>query len=292
VSDDQQEFGPFLRRLILGKELRKLRGDRKLKEVAHYAGISEASISRIESGKQVILPRTVRALCQVYEVGAPQVDMLVRQAEQSNERGVITLDADFAPDWSAPFFEMEADASEVWTFEAQAVPGLLQVPGYIAALVHAAESRGADPNQIISVRATRQRRLAGNRPLRLRVVLDEAVVTRPVGGPLVMAEQVSHLAEMAGLDHVDLRLLPFSAGAHIAMTGSFTMLRFPDELDIGAVYLEHDHAGTMAERPSDLARYSYMFERLGTAALNREETRSRLVSLAEHYRASGRGSGG
>lgn len=283
MSEADQEFGPFLRRRILGKELRRLRGSRKRAEVARYAGLSEASISRIENGKQAILPRTVRMLCQVYGVGAPQVDMLVRQAEQSNERGVINLDTDFAPDWSAPFFEMEADASEVWTFEVQTVPGLLQVPDYIRALVRAADSPGADPDQVVSVRASRQRRLTGNRPLRLRAVMDEAALARPVGGNAVMVEQVEHLVRMADLDNVELRVLPFSAGAHIAMTGSFTMLRFPDELEIGAVYLEHDHAGTMAERPSDLTRYTYMFERLCVAALSPEESRSRLVSLAEQY---------
>lgn len=289
VTEPVDEFGPFVRRKILGKELRKLRGDTEIKAAAKYAGLSEASISRIERGKQTILPRTVRTLCQLYEVGAPQVDMLMRQAEESNDRGLLPLDSDTAPDWSAPFFEMEAEASEIWTYQAQSVPGLLQCPNYIRAIVTAAEVTGADPESSVELRTARQRRLTSTRPPKLHAVLDEAVVRRPVGGPEAMADQLDHLVTMSDLAHITLQVLPFDAGAHIAMTGSFTMLRFPDELEMNAVFLEHDHAGLMAERPRDIARYGHMFERLCVESLSPQDSRALLDSLATQYRASGRG---
>jgi hypothetical protein len=67
------------------------------------------------------------------------------------------------------------------------------------------------------------------------------------------------------------------------MTGAFTMLRFPDELEMNAVFLEHDHGATSAERPTDLARYSRMFERLVSRALSPARTRDRLATLESEY---------
>jgi transcriptional regulator with XRE-family HTH domain len=290
ATDEVEEFGPFVRRKILGKALRKLRGSIEIKAAAKYSGLSESTISRMERGKQAIVPRTVRVLCQLYEVGAPEVDMLVRQAEESNSRGLLPLDSDTAPDWSAPFFEMEAEAVAIWTFECSTVPGLLQVPDYIRALAAAAEVEGVDQASV-ELREARQRRLGGANPPRFHAVLDEAVLRRVVGGPAVMAAQIEHLISMADRDHITLQLLAFAAGAHIAMTGAFTMLRYPDELDMNVVFLEHDHAALMAERPTDLARYARMFDRLCVVALSPEETRAFLVNLAAQYWASGRGAG-
>ena len=42
-----------------------------------------------------------------------------------------------------------------------------------------------------------------------------------------MAAQLGHIAEMAGRPNVTVQVLPFAAGAHPAMLGSFTVLRVP-----------------------------------------------------------------
>jgi hypothetical protein len=67
------------------------------------------------------------------------------------------------------------------------------------------------------------------------------------------------------------------------MTGAFTMLRFPDELEMDAVFLEHDHGATSAERPADIDRYGRMFERLASRALSPAQTRDRLATLEGEY---------
>lgn len=284
------EYGPHVRRRILGRQLRLLRGQRGLKEVAAYTGISDSSISRIERGKQVILDKTVKALCQMYEVGPPESDMLIRQARESDDRGLL-LDSDSAPDWAAPFIALEAEAQEIWTFQAQSIPGLLQTPDYIRALVAAAEVRGADPEGSVELRTSRQKRLTSPRPAQFHAILDEGVLRRVCADESMAVQQINRLIEMQLLTNVTVQVLPFAVGAHVAMTGSFTMLRFPDELDMNVVFLEHDHAGLMAERPQDLNRYAHMFESLRKIALSPEATSEWLASLAVQYRASGRGSG-
>lgn len=98
-----------------------------------------------------------------------------------------------------------------------------------------------------------------------------------------MGGQLRHLLEMTKLDNITIQLLAFDAGAHVAMTGAFTMLRFPDELEMNAVFLEHDHGATSAERPIDLVRYGRMFERLTSHALSPAQTRKRLITLEREY---------
>ena len=65
-------------------------------------------------------------------------------------------------------------------------------------------------------------------PLAATVILSEALVRRPVGGPDVMAEQLRHLAGLAALPNVRLHVIPLSAGMHPGVvTGPFTLLRLP-----------------------------------------------------------------
>lgn len=48
-------------------------------------------------------------------------------------------------------------------------------------------------------------------------LLDEGALRRQVGGPDVMAEQISYLNDAAGNPNITLEILPFTAGAHTAM---------------------------------------------------------------------------
>lgn len=284
---DPDEYGPMVRRKLLGRQLRELRDRAKISQeaAAKYAGLKAPSISRMENGKQAILPRTVRLLCQCYGVGAPEMDMLIRQAEESNDRAWYSMYSDTVPQWVESFLGLEAEATEVWTYQAESVPGLLQTPEYVRGVAAAAQldAKDTELQRSVELRSARQRRLDAAHPPRLHAVINEAVVLRPVGGPTVMAAQLRHLLAMGERDHITVQVLPFAVGAHVAMTGAFTMLRFPQELEMNAVFLEHDHGATSAERPVDVDRYSRMFERLTATALSPDQTRERLATLIDEY---------
>ena len=283
----QERIGPYVRRKLLGRQLRQFREQAGVSQeaAATYAGLKGASISRIENGKQAILPRTVRLLCQCYTVGAPTLDMLMRQAEESNDRAWYAMYSDTVPHWVESFLGLEAEASEVWTYEAELVPGLLQTEAYVQAVAAAAQLDATDASirRSVDLRLARQRRLASDHPPRLHSVLNEAVLMRPVGGPQTMADQLRHLLDKTEQDNITVQVLPFAGGEHVAMTGAFTMLRFPDELEMNAVFLEHDHGATSAERPTDLHRYGRMFDRLRSVALSPAKTRERLATLEGEY---------
>jgi transcriptional regulator with XRE-family HTH domain len=284
---DPDEYGPMVRRKLLGRQLRELRDRAGIAQdaAAKYAGLKAPSISRMENGKQAILPRTVRLLCQCYGVGAPDMDMLIRQAEESNDRAWYSMYSDTVPQWVESFLGLEAEATEVWTYQAESVPGLLQTPEYVRGVAAAAQldAKDTELQRSVELRLARQRRLDAAHPPRLHAVLNEGVVLRPVGGRANMAAQLRHLLAMSERDHITVQILPFAAGAHLAMTGAFTMLRFPEQLEMNAVFLEHDHGVTSAERPVDIDRYSRMFEQLTATALSPDQTRERLATLIDEY---------
>ena len=118
-------------------------------------------------------------------------------------------------------------------------------------------------------------------PVDLWVVLDEAVVSRPVGGDAVMRGQLKRLVEVAELPNVTLQILPFEVGAHAGMDGTFTILSFPEPGDPDVVYAENATGGLFLEKSDELQKYSFIFDHIRAAAIRPEESIAHIAKLAE-----------
>jgi hypothetical protein len=127
----------------------------------------------------------------------------------------------------------------------------------------------------------RQALLIQDDPIDLQVVLDEAVVSRPVGGEEVMRDQLLHLLEATQLPNVTLQILPFAAGAHAGMDGTFAILDFPDAEDPNVVFAENATGGLFLEKSDELRKYDSIFDTIRSSALSPEESRDMIVMLAE-----------
>jgi transcriptional regulator with XRE-family HTH domain len=276
--------GPTVRRRQLGLELRRLRetAGKTPREAADWLEISTSTLSKIELGRQAIKGTHVRLLTQLYGVGAPDADTLLRLARDANQRGWWAAYGATVPDWVRTYVGLEEDASELWVYESGLMLGLFQTPAYAEAITAAAHPEaGADElARLVAFRTARQERLFGDWAPSLRVVLDEAVLHRLVGGPTVMREQLDHLTEVAQLPHVTVSVHPFSAGAHSSIGSAFTLLRFADTLGMNCVYLENDRGALYLERPADVDRYAAMFEQLSRSALSAEESLQLVARLA------------
>lgn len=278
--------GPAVRRRQLGRQLRDLRlaaGFPTIAAAAARSGLSTATISRIENAKLTILPKNVRALCQAYGIGAPLLDHLLRLAEESEDRGWFVANSDVVPDWFGRYAAEEAEAVEIRAYEAEYVPGLLQTDAVTAELVRASRPNVTeeDVRTAVEVRRRRQTRLDCDEPPHLVAIINEAVIRRVVSSSEVMREQVQHLLEMSHRRNVELRILPFSAGAHPGMTGSFSMLRFPEDDGLATIFVEVQAGALYPDRPADFERYTWVFQRLTELALSRSESRELLTRVME-----------
>lgn len=266
---------PTVRRRQLGMELRRLReaADKSQEDAGQWVGVPPTTISKLETGKQRVTLPYLKLLLQLYNVGSPHSEALERLARESGQRGWWADYGNTVPSWFADYVGMETAAAEVWTYEAEFVPGLLQTTAYTDAIVAAKnpDTTSDEQKRVSQLRSTRQARLQADAPLRLRAVLNEAVLHRVVGGPEIMAEQFNHLAQIAKLPNVTVQVLGFDAGAHPGMVGSFTALRFPEE-PMNTVYVEIDEGAIYLERPAEVARYAGNFERIANLAHDEDRT--------------------
>lgn len=278
------EIGPVVRRRQLARQLKELRtaaGFATMDGAASATGLSRATISRIESAKQVILPRTVRLLCQAYGIGSPSLDQLLRLAAESTEEHGWQFDfGDAVPDWFARYVGEEADATAIWTYAAETVPSLLRTDAYCRA-VYAATHPRRNVDQYAALTAHRQQRLGAKHPPTVHAVLNEAVLYRQVGGPDGIAAQLAHLVELADRPNITIQVLPFTAGAHPALSGPFTMLHFPPSTGVATAYTEIDSFGLYRDRPTDIDRHAWIFTGLRKAALPAAASRALMANLTE-----------
>jgi transcriptional regulator with XRE-family HTH domain len=283
------QHGPAVRRRKLGAELRALRTSAGLTsgEAARLVGWHQSKVSRIETGASGVKPADVRLLLDAYRVGDANLRELLLVLAGSDEsagrhhwwhayRGVL-------PPTYRDFISLESQASAMRTLETSVVPGLLQTPEYARAVTRAAVD-GLDDERLdalVEVRLARQDILRAQPPLELSAVLDEAVLRREVGGPEVMSRQLKRLLEAARLPQVRLQVLPFTAGAHVGITGPFVIFSFSRTSDLDVVVLDHLTSSLYLERKEDLQAYTEAFNTLRIHALSPEDSLDYLAGMGD-----------
>jgi hypothetical protein len=136
-------------------------------------------------------------------------------------------------------------------------------------------------DQRVRVRMARQALLIQDDPIDLRVVLDEAVLSRPVGGHEVMRDQLIKLVAAARLPNVTLQILPFAAGAHAGMDGAFVILEFEEEGDADVVFIDNATGGLFLEKAEELRKYISLFDTARSAALAPQASIEMIEMLVE-----------
>lgn len=273
-----------LRQRKLAKSLRDAREHAGLtaRALAKSVRMQESSISKIENLKQTIVPRTLKNLLSECGVGAPMMDTLMRIADEADSVEWWAAYADTVPDWFRDYVDLEGDAEEIWIYLPELVHGLFQTAEYATAIMLLNEDLSDEKRQrSVELREARQDQLNRKNPPRLRVVLNEAVIRRPVGGTEVMRAQLLHLAEMSRRPNITIQILPFSAGEHPLMQeGALTLLRFPgDYSDMDCVYKETSTGSLWKERPAEVTAYTTDFEAVAAMALSPENSAALLDRL-------------
>jgi transcriptional regulator with XRE-family HTH domain len=261
-------------------ELRRLRerAGVTIDQVAARLECSASKISRIETGQTGVTPRDVRDILMVYDIEREIIEDLVGIAREAREKGWWQPYGDVL---TSAYVGLEAAADRICAYEAQVVPGLLQTEGYARAMIEAARPGISDGevDRRVRVRTGRQSLLMQNEPIDFWVVLDEAVLRRPVGGPDVMRCQFDRLVSMARLPNVTLQVLPFRAGAHAGMDGTFAMLLYEGSASQNVVFAANATGGLILERDDELQRYAFIFDQLRLYSLHPADSISMIASL-------------
>lgn len=250
-----------------GSELRRLREDAGLKQgqLGEIVFCTASLVGQVETARKV-----------------PTRDFSERVDAALDTGGVFSRLAGLVlrsqlPTWFQAYAEMEAKAAYISTFQAQLVYGLLQTPEYARAVLGVRNEERLDAR--VAARMERQRILDRENPPLMWVVLSEAVLHQEVGGRAVMRNQLAHLLALRRREWVKVQILPFEAGAHAGLPGTFTILRFDDDPDL--VYTEDFVQGHMTANPQTLREGCLRYDHLQAAALSVEESAALIARVME-----------
>jgi len=274
-----------VRRILLGSLLRRLRESKNIamREAGYHIRATESKISRLETGKVSFKERDVADLLTFYGVlDEKERDQVLDLVREANTLGWWHSFGEVLPPWFEAFVGLESAAAVVRTYEVQFIPGLLQCPEYVSAVVSANRTlTTAELERRVELRMRRQETLQRENGPVLWVVLDEAALRRPMGGPDVMRTQIRYLIEQAARPNVTIQLLPYSVGAHAAEGGAFTLLRFAEADLPDVVYLEHLTGAQYIEKAEDVEHYARAMDRISVDALHPDATVAALETLVK-----------
>ncbi len=180
------------------------------------------------------------------------------------------------------YTDAETEADRVWDYPGMHLPGLLHTEAYIRALFgHAQRRRSAEQvDNDLAVRLIRQQRLTSeDDPLELVALIDEAALTREIGGPAVLRAQLDHLVTMAELPSVTLHVLPQRRCSPNALEGGFTLLGFPEPDEPDLLYHEYATGALQIEDEEEVREARLRFDSLRGEALNPADS----VTLIERH---------
>jgi transcriptional regulator with XRE-family HTH domain len=262
---------PVVSKILLGFEMRELRENSSVSReaMAEVLDCDLSKISRIENGKGSLTSLEVKALAELFDLPTRKAEQLKALAKDSRRRASYRV-----ADWAQKYAGMEQASSEIRTYQNELVHGLLQTADYARAVTLAADpTRSArEVDRLVAGRSERQNLLVEDRPPRLVVVLNEAVIRRVVGGPAIMTTQLERLLELADLPTIELHVLPYVAGAHAAMGSPFTILQLPQPYGVRIAYAENLFGSDYFDQETQVDACSLTFERLLGAALSTAQT--------------------
>lgn len=242
---------------LYGAKLRKLRlrAGWTQRELGARVHLAHSRIAQFELGKETPAEEISQALDAVLKADGDLHDLWTHARRTP------------FPDWARKLVEYQTRATAIHHYTAHVIPGLLQTRAYALELFRFGMPwcSAAEHEEKVAARLDRQRLLERGTPPLLWVILDEAVIRRPVGGPAVMREQLAYVLACSERPHIQVQVLPFSAGAHSALGGSLMLLSFERTSDVA--YLEGAVAGELVEERARVAQHSYRFDLLQSLAL-------------------------
>ncbi|MFF6996427.1 Scr1 family TA system antitoxin-like transcriptional regulator [Streptomyces sp. NPDC008313] len=274
---------PTVLRMVLGKRLRFLRerAGISFEEAAQVIDVTPLTVRRIEKAEVGLRIPYVKELLRAYGVPAEEVTDFLGMAKEANKPGWWYKYRDVLPDWFRAYVSLESEASVIRLYEPHYVPGLLQTPDYVTALMRVGFPNASEEDiaRRVSLRVRRQDLFGKPDSPALWAILDETVLRRPVGGAEVMRAQIDRLHDVLDLPKVTIQIMRFGAGAHPGAFGPFHYFRFGFSELPDVVYTESLAGAVYVDQPADVVTYLEVLDRMSVQAEPVARTRTILSEL-------------
>jgi transcriptional regulator with XRE-family HTH domain len=218
----------------LAASLGEIRRDAGLtgRALAHLCGWHESKVSRIENAVTAPSGEDIRAWCENCDARDQVADLIasLRAAEgmfvewsRLERAGLRRAQQSVLPLWE--------QTSKFCAYSSWLLPGAVQIKPYTQAVLRSiGERRGLrdDVEGAVSVR-TEKLRLMREGGRRFEIVVEEPVLRTVIGGPEVMAGQLSHLVGLTSRSAVSLGIID-DAQVNVELVSGFLTITRPREI--------------------------------------------------------------
>ncbi|MEU2584784.1 helix-turn-helix transcriptional regulator [Streptomyces avermitilis] len=239
-------------------------------QLADAAVMTRSHISHIEAGRRTPSKEDARRLDKVLNTGnvlssfLPQDDSVVADRFEAAR-------------------QLEQQASTIREFALSLVPGILQTERYMRAVLSTAVPPWSEEecDRIVVTRLERAKILADPVTPVVWALLDEAVLRRSVGGPDVMAEQITHIVRLVEDRRIRVHVLPSSMGAYTLQQSMLTLMWFEDQPPVA--YSEAIYMAKVHDDPAMVERIRTAYDLALSDALPLKESLALLRATAKDY---------
>ncbi|MFD7165589.1 helix-turn-helix domain-containing protein [Streptomyces violascens] len=268
-----------MNRSELGAALRVLRdaSGKEAKAVARGAVMSASKLSKIETGKLSPsaddVDRILTAIGVSDGVKAEYMDAARAVATEATAWRLIQRAGLHKA--QAQLRAVESRMTLLRLFQPALVPGLLQTPEYMRAVLSRHEDLSeATVRETVNARLDRQEVLY-DASKTLRFVITEPVLRWLIVPPLVMVGQLDRIISVSRLPNVDVRVVPLDGPKHDIPNHAFVIR------DDRAVTVETVHAEVVVTDPRDVGLYIAKFDGFAAHALHGDDMRDLLEGLRD-----------
>lgn len=267
---------PTVRRRRLSYLLRGLREEAGVtaQAVTKQLGWSRGKLTHIEQNQwKRPSARDIEDLLDVYEVtDDDQRSEFLALVKQARKPGWWVSYSDVLG--SGTFVGLEAETRSIRTFEALAIPGLLQTEEYARAVVRSGGVTDEDElDRRVQARMLRKQVLAAPGAPLYWAIIDEAALRKSD------SEQLQHLLDVQ-TPRLGLQVIPDRVGPHAALTAPFVILDFPGT-DPSTVYVSTWSDELYLEEPHQIEAYETLWRHVQATALSVEDSLALIRSLLD-----------
>lgn len=251
--------------------------------LAARLGWAQSKVSRIETGKQLPTDEDVIAWCQAVDADDRTHAELVAQlrAVQAEYASLRRQLRDGMRAKQADFLDLEQHSATIRVFEPVIIPGLLQTAEYARhRLMESVTRFGADVADLPATVRERLRRqeILYDEGRQIQFLITEATLSYRLAPPPVMRGQLDRLLTLAGLDTIELRVIPFSATFATAPLHGFWI--FDDALVQAETYM----AELVLREPQQVQAYAAVFDDLWALGLHGQHATDLVATVATKLR--------
>ncbi|MGA5359757.1 helix-turn-helix domain-containing protein [Streptomyces purpurascens] len=257
---EDEEAAAVLR--TVGRQIRMWREAAGLKqtELGSAIGYGEEMVSSVERARRVPKPDFLDKADEVLGAGG-KLSAMKEDVEKARY-----------PKKVRDLAKLEDEALELGAYDNHQIHGLLQTPEYAEAL-YAMRSPSYTEDEIERHVAARMARKVVfdrvPRPL-ITFVQEESTLRRPLGGRMVLRQQLEHLLQVAKLRHVSIQVMPTDREDHAGMAGPFRLLKLQDGKTVG--HFEAQLHNRVVSDPRDVQILDMRYGMIRAQALSPRES--------------------